>query len=54
MIIEQKINFEINKLSDFISNILDIKINDKIIWFYVAYREDLLSEYIHLGCLFGS
>lgn len=38
----------------FLSRVLEIKIKDKNYWFVVMYGGALLSEYVHLACLFGS
>lgn len=40
--------------NDFLANILVFKIDGKNYWFVVAYGGALLSEYLHLACLFGS
>ena len=39
---------------EFLNNILEFKVNNKTYWFTVAYGGVLLSEYLHLACLFGS
>ncbi len=39
---------------EFLNQILEFRIDDKIYWFTVAYGGALLSEYLHLACLFGS
>lgn len=39
---------------DFLENILEFNIDGKNYWFILAYGGALLSEYLHLGCLFGS
>ncbi len=49
------VSYEINELKhDFLSQIREIKVSDKVFWLAVAYGGALLSEYIHLACLFGS
>jgi purine-nucleoside phosphorylase len=48
------VDSETKKLEGFLSNILEIKIDNKIYWFAVAYGGAILSEYLHLACLFGS
>lgn len=49
------VSYEINELEqDFLSQIREIKVSDKVFWLAVAYGGALLSEYIHLACLFGS
>lgn len=39
---------------EFLENILEFKIDGKNYWFTLAYGGALLSEYLHLGNLFGS
>lgn len=39
---------------EFLNPILEFKVNGKNYWFVVAYGGALLSEYLHLSCLFGS
>jgi hypothetical protein len=39
---------------DFLENILEFNIDGKNYWFIIAYGGALLSEYLHLGSLFGS
>ncbi len=48
------IDYESKNLEGFLQNILEIKIEDKLYWFTVAYGGAILSEYLHLACLFGS
>ncbi len=45
---------KIRKLEYFLGNILEAKLDKKTIWFFVAYGGCMLSEYLHLACLFGS
>ena len=40
--------------SEFLSPILEWKIEGKNYWFILAYGSALLSEWLHIGCLFGS
>ena len=40
--------------NEFLKPILECKIRGKTYWFTVAYGGALLSEYLHLACLFGS
>jgi purine-nucleoside phosphorylase len=48
-------DYEINSLeNDFFSQIREVKVFGKVFWLTVAYGGALLSEYIHLACLFGS
>jgi len=51
---ENDIPYVFRVLEGFLSHVLEIKINDKIYWFVVMYGGTMLSEYIHLACLFGS
>lgn len=39
---------------EFLNPILEFKVNGKNYWFVIAYGGALLSEYLHLACLFGS
>lgn len=48
------IKYELNKLSSFLSNIFELKIDNKIYWFTVVYGGPMLSEYLHLACLLGT
>lgn len=49
-----KINYKINNLPDFLIKVLEIETNNKKFWFNVAYGGALLTEFVHLACLFGS
>lgn len=42
------------QLDGFLSNIYEIEIDSKYYWFAVAYGGAVLSEYVHLACIFGS
>jgi purine-nucleoside phosphorylase len=46
--------YEINELTGFLGKIVEIDIQGKKIWVDVAYGGALLTEYLHLACLFGS
>lgn len=48
------IEFKVKQMSDFLGSVVEIQANGKNIWFIVAYGGALLSEYLHLACLFGS
>jgi len=39
---------------DFLDPIFEFEVNNKRYWFVVVYGSALLSEYLHLACLFGS
>jgi len=39
---------------EFLNPILEFNVNGKNYWFVIAYGGALLSEYLHLACLFGS
>lgn len=41
-------------LEGFFSHILEVTIENKIYWFAIAYGGAVLSEYVHLACIFGS
>jgi purine-nucleoside phosphorylase len=49
-------NFDLRKFenNDFLNNGYELRINNKIIWFFVVYGSALASEYVHLSCIFGS
>jgi len=49
-----KIQYSITRLEDFLSNIAEITIGRKKYWFTIAYGGAMLSEHLHLACLFGS
>jgi len=56
-LLELGIKFTSQKMSvydGFLSHILEIKIENDIYWFSVNYGSAMLSEYLHLACLFGS
>ncbi|MFA6094851.1 MAG: hypothetical protein WC757_03125 [Candidatus Paceibacterota bacterium] len=48
------INFTSRKLDGFLKHIYEFTIGNKIYWFAIAYGGAMLSEYVHLACLFGS
>lgn len=39
---------------DFFGSLVEFEVNDKKYWMAIAYGGALLSEYLHLACLFGS
>ncbi len=45
---------EIKRLSGFLANILEVRLEEKIYWFTVSYGGVQLSEHLHLACLLGS
>jgi purine-nucleoside phosphorylase len=49
--IEAKLNAS---LPNFLDRMVEITVGDKKYWFDVSYGGALLSEYLHLACLFGS
>jgi len=50
-----KIEYQINKLPDFlVDGVSEIVIGGKKYWYSVSYGGALLSEYLHLACMFGS
>ncbi len=51
---EMNIEHSSRKLEGFLGHIYEITINDKIYWFALQYGGAMLSEYVHLACLFGS
>ena len=48
------IQADFQKPEKFLSYVLEFKINQKRYWFVVMYGGALLSELVHLACLFGS
>lgn len=42
------------KLEGFLGHIYEVRVENKIFWLSVVYGGALLSEYIHLACIFGS
>jgi purine-nucleoside phosphorylase len=48
------IKYESRKLKDSLNHIYEITIDGKKYWLAAAYGGALLSEYLHLACLFGS
>ncbi|MFA6194182.1 MAG: hypothetical protein WC719_00350 [Patescibacteria group bacterium] len=48
------IGYSSKRLEGFLSHIYEIKIDGKIYWLSSLYGGVMLSEYIHLACLFGS
>jgi purine-nucleoside phosphorylase len=48
------IQYELNRLNGFLSNVFELKIDNKICWFTVVYGGPMLSEYLHLACLLGT
>jgi purine-nucleoside phosphorylase len=49
------VDYELNELQhEFLGQIREIKVSGKVLWLAVAYGGALLSEYMHLACLFGS
>lgn len=47
-------SFEYGALPSFLAQVLEFNIEGKRYWFDVSYGGALLSEYLHLACLFGS
>ena len=48
------IEYSSQRLSGFLSSILEIRIKNEVYWFACVYGGAKLSEYIHMACLFGS
>lgn len=51
---ESHISYSLRTLDGFLTHVLEIKISGKNYWFVVMYGGAMLSEYVHLACLFGS
>lgn len=50
-----EVSFKINKLPDFLEDgVIEVVIDGKKYWYSVSYGGALLSEYLHLACMFGS
>jgi len=49
-----QIKYKLKKLDNFLENVYELTINNKIYWFSVIYGNTVLSEYIHFACIFGS
>lgn len=50
----QGVAYQKTDLPDFLDRMMEFVINGKRYWFAVSYGGALLSEYIHLACMFGS
>lgn len=48
------IKYSSKQLEGFLSHVYELTINENKYWFTVMYGGALLSEYVHLACLFGS
>lgn len=54
-LMRMRVKYSIKRLEDdFLNTIAEIKVGNKIYWFTVAYGGVMLSEHLHLACLFGS
>lgn len=53
-LVQQGVQFQINVLPDFLNRMLEFVVDGKRYWFAVSYGGALLSEYLHLACVFGS
>ncbi|MCA9350504.1 hypothetical protein H6794_01910 [Candidatus Nomurabacteria bacterium] len=53
---QTELAYELKKFEDslFLNLGYELKIDDKVIWFFVIYGGALLSEYAHLATIFGS
>jgi purine-nucleoside phosphorylase len=49
-----ELNYTLKEFTGFLGRLVEIDIQGKKIWLDVAYGGALLSEYLHLACLFGS
>ncbi len=48
------IEYTVKKLEGFLMNVYELTMDQDKYWFTVMYGGALLSEYVHLACLFGS
>src|SRR3990172_7203836 len=53
-LIEMGVDYKINTLPGFLQRMIEIEINKKKYWFDFPYGGAMLSEYLHLACIFGS
>jgi len=51
---EINLQYELKTLPKFLSRVVEIKINNKILRFDIAYGGAILSEYLHLAAIFNS
>ncbi|EKE04817.1 MAG: hypothetical protein ACD_19C00432G0013 [uncultured bacterium] len=51
---ELDIDYKINTFSNFLQRMIEINVNGKRYWFDFSYGGAMLSEYLHIACLFGS
>lgn len=53
----KRLGFEYKKTKlehDFFGSVMEFEVNGRKYWMAIAYGGALLSEYLHLACLFGS
>ena len=51
---ELKLDFKIKPLSGFLQRMVEFEIEGKKYWFDIPYGGAMLSEFLHVACLFGS
>jgi purine-nucleoside phosphorylase len=51
---ELNLKHEFKQLNNFLSRLYEVNVDGKIYWFTLLYGGAMLSEYVHLACLFGS
>lgn len=49
-----EVDFTYGELTGFIGKIIEFNVEGKRFWFDVSYGGAMLSEYLHIACLFGS
>lgn len=53
-LLELGVDYKINTFSNFLQRMVEISVNGKKYWFDFPYGGAMLSEYLHIACLFGS
>lgn len=53
-LVQHGAEFKISELADFLNRTMEFTVDGKRYWFAVSYGGALLSEYLHLACMFGS
>ena len=48
------VDYIVRNLTGFLGRIVEIMVDGKIYWFDVSYGGAMLSEFLHMACLFGS
>jgi len=51
---EANISYQLNRLTEYLKDVIEIKVGEKVYWFTGVYGGVILSEYLHFACTFGS